>query len=668
MWPLLRGLKRLRRARGLTVLLCAALALYLRVMASSALPLDYDEPVYLSTAQDYARSVRAGDLLVLRWDPAPENPQLMKLLFGAALLPTTDAPTMPMLPNVEAPAEALRAARTAAVLNGALHVAAMALVNPLAGALLALHSSHVKYTSLVMLEALPGLTALLCVLAYRRSRGRWGGWLALSAAMLGLTAAGKYLYCIAAVAIVLDAFLDAARSPRSLRAVVKRIAPLVPWGLVAIAVFIAVSPHLWANPAQRLIDSLLFHARNSDVSINTAKYVWWQALAWLGASAPWSDRALPIRLDGAVAVLAAIGLPVLWRRQRVFAFWLVLGIAFLLIYPNRWPQYALIVATPLCLAAATGARWVLLTALPRLFRGTSPARLVRTVGAPAVLGAASLAGVLALNDNAYNADPSFREATQWVQQHMAPDETAIALLADPALRGAVLEPGWRSWNPLPDDALRARNGMLEFDTAAQALNRLAAGRHGIWLLTYQRVFGDPSDIVQTLLQRQTAVNGPLFSRDFARDYALVHYRFEAGYEPVPENPALNAATIDDRSGQDKSLRAAGCAQLRPARVGDAGGTLEVTCFWRSLPYFKLPWDTRVVLSLTDSNGQAVLRAEPLIARSGFPWFRFEQTITGVYLLTLPAGFQAGNFDLLVQPMAAGERIAPALTVKIAVSR
>lgn len=650
----------------MAVLLCAALALFLRLMASNALPLDYDEPVYLSTAQDYARGVRAGDLSVLRTDPAPENPQLMKLLFGAALLSVADAPTMPVLPNIEAPAAVLRAARLASGVSGALHAAALALVNPLAGALLGLHSGHVKYTSLVMLEALPGLTALLCVLAYRRSRGRWGGWLALSGAMLGLTAAGKYLYCIAAVAIVLDALLSAARSPRSMRAFASRLAPLAPWGLIACAVFVAVSPHLWSNPIQRVTNTLAFHASLSAVGINTTKYVWWQALAWIGASAPWSDRALPVRMDGAIAVLAAVGLPALWRRQRVFALWLTLGIAFLLIYPNRMPQYALTVLTPLCLAAAAGSRWLLLAALPGLFRRASPLRLLRLVAAPLALGAASLAGVLALNNNTYNADPSFLEATQWVQEHMAPDETAIALLADPAVRGAVLEPGWRSWNPLPDETLAARNGMLAFDNAAAALNRLAAGRHGVWLITHQRVFGDPSDGVQTLLQRQTAINGPAFSREFARDYALVHYRFDAGYEPVPEQPALNAATVDVRAGQDKSLRAEGCTQLRPARVGEAGGVLEVTCFWRSQPYLKLPWDTRLALTLMNSQGQALLRAEPLIARSGFPWFRFEQTFSGVYLLTLPPGFQAGDYDLHAQPVAAGERIAPALNVKIAV--
>lgn len=650
------------------VLLCAALALYLRIVASNALPLDYDEPVYLATAQDYARGMRAGDWSVLRTDPAPENPQLMKLLFGAALLSVPDAPKMPVLPNVEAPADVLRAARMAAVFNGSLHVAALALINPLAGGLLALHSGHVKYTSLVMLEALPGLTALLCVLAHRRSRGRWGGWLALSGAMLGLTAAGKYLFCIAAVAIVLDTLLDAAQSPRSLRTVFTRLAPLVPWGIIGIMVFIAASPYLWSNPFQRVTDTLLFHTNSSAARVNTTKYVWWQALAWIGASAPWSDRALPVRLDGAIAVLAAIGLPSLWRRQRVFALWLTLGIAFLVIYPNRMPQYALTVLTPLCLSAAAALRWLLFSALPRLFRRTSPMRVARLIAAPALLGAVSLAGVLTLNENTYNADPAFREATQWVQQHMARDETAIALLADPALRGAVLEPGWRSWNPVPDGVLSARNGMLEYHNATSALNRLAAGRHGVWLLTYQRVFGDPSDVVQTLLQRQTAINGPQFSREFARDYALVHYRFDAGYEPVPENPALNAATIDDRSGLDKSLRAEGCAQVRPARVGAAGGILEVTCFWGSRPYFKLPWDTRVALALADSNGQTVLRGEPLIARSGFPWFRFEQTFAGVYLLTLPAGFKAGDYTLHVQPMSEGERIAPALAVKIVVGQ
>jgi len=668
-------------------LICAALAFILRFMAQDALPLDYDEPIYLNGAQEYARAVRAGDWSALREDASPENPQLMKLLFGGALLTVPAAEPIPMLPNVEAPADALRAARLAAVGAGALHAAALAFVDPLAGLLLAVYSGHVKYTSLVMLEALPGLTALLCVVMHRRARGRWGAWMAASAVMLGLTAAGKYMYCVAALAIVAEALWRARGGS------IRRLWPLLPWGALAIAVFFAVSPYLWSDPIGKVRDSLFFHARNASVAesaANTDKFVWWQPLGWLGASVPRNDLAVPLRPDAAIAVAAACGVPALWRRRRVFALWLLFGVAFLLIYPNKWPQYALIVTTPLCMAASAAARGLVnvvrrrrryVAGLSRethhfpprsgeaggAFRGFrrapidgsrkftlngGSARRTYALALAAAMGAASAAGVAVLADDPYNADPEFREAMRLVQASMAPDEIAFAVFADPAARAAVLEPGWRSWNALPPAALLgAPHGMLGYDEAATLLNR-AAGRHGVWLLTYQKAFGDPADTMETLLQRQTPTNGPAQALQFERGYALVHYRFGSGYEPLPV-PAPRLTGFAESGEHDGALLSEGCASLRPTRVGAGGGTLEVVCFWRSAPYKTLPWDTRVRSTLRDARGGVVVQSEPLIARSGFPWFRYQGVITGVYLLTLPPGTAPGRYELTVQPMVPG---------------
>ena len=646
----------------IAVLLSAVFALALRLLAAGALPLDYDEPTYLNGAQAYAHAMRTGNWAALREDASPEHPQLMKLYFGAAALVVPEAPPVLILPNVAAPPELLRVVRMAAAVGGVAHVATLALVDPLAGLLLAVHSGHAKYTSLVMLEALPGLTALLCLAAWRRSRGRWGSWLAVSAVMLGLTAAGKYLYCVVAIAIVIDALLELPRT--SLRAAVGRLTPLLPWGIAALAVFFAASPYLWSDPIVRLRDSVLFHAQNASAVervVNTEKFVWWQPLGWIGAAVARNDAALPLRLDALIAVGAAAGIPALWKRRRVYALWLAFGLVFLLIYPNKWPQYALIVSTPLCMAASEALRW-----LGRaVWRASRPAvlRLSRGVAAALVCGAAAGFGVAQLADDPYNADPAFREATRLAQARMAPDEMALAIFADPAARAAVLEPGWRSWNAVPAVALGARNGMLSYDGAAALLNR-AAGRHGVWLLTYQRTFGDPAETVDMLLQRQSAVNGPSEVHEFPRGYALVHYRFGAGYEPLPTPAPRTEFDIDPTVGAAGSLRSEGCAQLRTTPVGVEGGTLEVTCFWRSVPYETLPWDTRVRLALRDSAGRTVAQGEPLIARSGFPWFHYEDEITGVYLLTLPPGTAPGRYELRMQPASDGVEQGPAVRVAV----
>ena len=202
---------------------------------------------------------------------------------------------------------------------------------------------------------------MLAYLAWARGGKRRWVWLALSATALGLTAASKYLYCIAGLAVVADALIRAREQSRgqSLRAFARAFAPLLGWGALAVLVFFAANPYLWPDPIGRLADSVLYHsAYASGAEVQNANFPPWQPLVWLSGSVAWDRSAFLVSLDLAITLLALAGLGRLWRRQRVFALWLALGLGFLLVWSTKWPQYILLISAPMAVAAAEGLRAV----------------------------------------------------------------------------------------------------------------------------------------------------------------------------------------------------------------------------------------------------------------------------------------------------------------------
>jgi len=253
------------------VVVVAALALGLRLFAADRLAVDYDEPVYLRDAVDYARFMRTGDLKMLAWNETTyEHPALYKILYGVVLLaqqpldrlPDKDLPRLAPIASAAAGPWNI-AARHLSVLWGTLAVLALAFVDPLAGLFLGIETLSVKYTSEVYLEALPLLTSLLCALAYARwyrlaslphgrSREPWM-WLLVSAALLGMTAAGKYVYSIVGVAILLHFSIEVLRG----KLAKTWIPALALWALGSIIMFVAFDPYLWPHPiAPRAIPGL----------------------------------------------------------------------------------------------------------------------------------------------------------------------------------------------------------------------------------------------------------------------------------------------------------------------------------------------------------------------------------------------------------------------------
>jgi ABC-type sugar transport system permease subunit len=365
-----------RLAAILVVLLIGATGLGLRLRATQLLPIDYDEDDYLGAAQRYAQFLAAGDVQgLVDYAYNYEHPPLTKLLYGAAILPLPPAPLLPEQPSTVPPAKSLpqpqfHMARTVSAVVGALEVLALAILQPLAGLLLAVHTWTIKYTSQVMLEPLPSLTSLLTVLFYiksRRSRsaGRTRaatGWSILSAVALGLTAASKYTYCIVALAIAADAvwLALAARTPRDRpgapdRHLAAAVFGLLLWGLIALAIFFAANPRLWSDPLGRLAQSLRYHGEYAQSAhVQQYNFPFWQPLVYLLGPVPWHPGVFVVLLDTFITVLAGLGLGRLWREYRVCALWLAIGLGFLLVWPTKWPQYILTITAPLSLAAGLG--------------------------------------------------------------------------------------------------------------------------------------------------------------------------------------------------------------------------------------------------------------------------------------------------------------------------
>lgn len=321
-----------------------ALALLLRLWSAWHLPQDFDEPVYLQAAFDYAELLHRGDFQgVIDYPENTEHPPLVKLLYAGGIL-------------VQGPGtqweQALSSSRIISAILGAVAAGLVALVDPLAGLFVALQTLLVKYSSQAYLEALPLMASIGAVIALKHSNARFDRWFWLSAIALGMTAAGKYSY-LPIIVVIAYLFIW-----------VKRFSFLsgILYLAMAALTFLALDPALWSNPIPRLIDSLLYHAQYSQSThvVETA-YPWYQPFLWITRSWGYDwhpDVIFYFGIDGLIAIFAAIGLVLTWKLHRWLVVWAVSGLIFLLFWPTKWPQYTLVLLPAMCLLAAPALRLI----------------------------------------------------------------------------------------------------------------------------------------------------------------------------------------------------------------------------------------------------------------------------------------------------------------------
>lgn len=345
----------------LSILLIFAVAFGLRTRAVNNLPIDFDEDDYLRAGQEYAHLIRTSDWSgFLETNYRPEHPPLAKIIIGLSILSAPEEPLIPEAatsagPNKFLPRELVKPARMVNAIFGTLTVVILAMVNPLAGLFLAAHTLTIKYVSQIMLEAFPALTSLIVAISYLKwkqsKRSGLSGWLILSAVSLGLTAASKYLYCVVGIAILMDWAMDAKKQDSfktSLRTALI-------WGALAVVTFFIFDPYLWPNPIARLGESIFYHAgyASGAAEVENASFPVWQPFFWLFFSPyVWHEGVFPFPFDPFITILALFGLKRLWTKERLYILWLGIAMAFLLIWPTKWPQYIVILTVPLSYAAA----------------------------------------------------------------------------------------------------------------------------------------------------------------------------------------------------------------------------------------------------------------------------------------------------------------------------
>jgi ABC-type sugar transport system permease subunit len=347
----------------LSVLGVMALAWIIRWHALTTLNIDYDEDDYLRAGQEYAHLIREKDWAgFLETNYRPEHPPLAKIMVGISILnqpePVQLVPDRPSTasPNNYLPRNQVKNGRIANAIFGTLAAGLLAIVDPVAGALLAIHAFTVKYVSQIMLEALPAFLSLCSVLCYLQAKKKKPvnlTWLVFSAIFLGLTGASKYLYCVAGIAILVDWVFQSYRDNN----VKKEILNILLWGFISIMVFFAADPYLWPNPLTRLKESVLFHSlySTSAEEVQNAGFPVWQPFFWLFSTPKmWQSEAIWVALDPLITILAFFGIRKQWQKRPVMIIWLLVAIVFLLIWPTKWPQYIVILTAPLCLTASEG--------------------------------------------------------------------------------------------------------------------------------------------------------------------------------------------------------------------------------------------------------------------------------------------------------------------------
>jgi hypothetical protein len=355
--------------------LISFLALFLRLYLAYNGPIEFDEPLYATAAIQYNQAMRQGDWnQILDSTYVIEHPQFYKLVYAVGLLPGKSILSIdPIQAGNDLQSSAywhkLLTLRMISSFLGAAAVFLISLIHPLAGLFLALNTFAIKYTSVIYLEALPALTSLAAVMAALKSleayqnntgsRRRWAGWLVLSSLAMGMSTASKYVYGVVGIVIVIAVIIHLWHQK------IPALLGLAGWGFLSLAFFFMLDPVLWHSPLGRLAESIQFNLNYSGGQhVREVGYPFWQPIKWLMLSIPQQptnplaffinkgDFFVPA--DSLIFILALVGLPAFYLRNKPMFIWLVVGLTFLLLWGTKWPQYILLVLAPFCLSAAYG--------------------------------------------------------------------------------------------------------------------------------------------------------------------------------------------------------------------------------------------------------------------------------------------------------------------------
>jgi ABC-type sugar transport system permease subunit len=348
--------------RILAIVAVIAIAWTLRLRAAATLDIDFDENDYIHAGQLYTSLIRSGDWAgLLNTNYRTEHPPLAKIAYGISFLFVPEEPLIedePLNtitpPPKSLPPNLMKAGRTTAAIFGTIEAGLLALINPVAGLLLAIHGFTIKYTSEIMLDGLASMLSAATALFYYKSKKATGRpritWLLLSAVALGLAADTKYLHSLVGFAILIDWFLVSLKQNR----LGEFLKQALLWGLFSILVFFIFNPYLLADPVGRIRESIAsVQFTTQSPAFKAANYPFWQPLVWIFMSpSAWQAEPYLFALDPLITILAFAGLARQRKRESFFFIWFLVSLFTLLLWQTKWTQYILVLTAPLTLAAA----------------------------------------------------------------------------------------------------------------------------------------------------------------------------------------------------------------------------------------------------------------------------------------------------------------------------
>ncbi len=352
----------------LIICMIGGLAFSLREYSAQRMIADFDEPFYLNLALKYTNAIRDGDYSQIAWiRKNAEHPILAKLIFAFVLIPTPRVDQIyekdvDMLYPVSEDAKLfVLAARRSSEVFGTITAILLGILNPFAGFIIAIQNTAIHYTSTIYLEAFPALMSTCAVLCYIAWRKKYDPslakktiekndlWFLASAVFFAWAIAGKYVFGIAGIAIGLDYIWLHLKHRQYLITVINK---LVIWAFLIVVVFFISNPILWPKPLDRFLYSIQYHINYSQSeAVSKYNYPFWQPFVWLVSQNKRYHNAFIFNPDVIILILAFLGLPIIFKKYRVMAIWLVMTLAFLLIWDTKWPQYIMMLVTPLCLSA-----------------------------------------------------------------------------------------------------------------------------------------------------------------------------------------------------------------------------------------------------------------------------------------------------------------------------
>jgi len=316
-----------------------------------------------------------------------------------------------------------------------------------------------------------------------------------------------------------------------------------------------------------------------------------------------------------------------------------------------WPAFALLVARGLrtCLPPEgmmarghgdTGARGFSfphrVSVSPRLRVPLYPARsMLAAVALVFVLGSSAQAA-----DNLYHnpryAKDDYRALAAYLSSHVQPDEVVLLLSGHIFPVFSYYYPR-EDWYPIPSHTSPSPpvDNPLTFEIVGE-LNKITAGRSGVWVVLWQDEVVDPNGVLLTLLDWNYHTQR-IKSR--FHGLGLRHYRILPGErlpDPLPWEPAPELSLAGEIALHSFILG------THPARAGDK---IEIILNWQTLARPSTIYKRS--LRLIDAHGQTVAADDARLAGFWYSSNRWKpgEFVAARHILPVPADIPPGDYQL-----------------------